>query len=63
MALTIRTKSELSFAGDAGPECRRTRDPAVECDDGGVIVKSLGKHSPTEQTAPNPKVLGTFSQH
>jgi hypothetical protein len=33
---------------------------AVESEGGGVIVKSLGEHSPTEQTTPNSKVLGIF---
>jgi len=35
----------------------KSRAAAVEPEDGGVIV---GEHSPTEQTAPNPKVLGIF---
>jgi len=33
---------------------------AVESEGGGVIVKSLDEHSPTEQTTPNSKVLGIF---
>jgi hypothetical protein len=38
----------------------KSRAAGAEPEDGGVIVKSLGEYSPTEQTAPNPKVLGIF---